>query len=124
MTSLAERANQTRRRLLDTALKREAIPRQELSLSQLSSIAEPASPVSQEVKWSPADQLLVDWFLSEKHLPADPFSFGQGVFVESPQKFYVSLKNDISAGAKGCRTIFGALQNDLQKLKNIVDQKC
>lgn len=62
---------------------------------------------------------LVQWFLHATDLPKEPFKLNQAITVIDPGKFYESLRTEIELGDRSPRARFGALQNDLQALKQI-----
>lgn len=72
------------------------------------------------ISWSAEEEALIQWFLSTNDLPTSSFQFKQAIFVIDAKQFYESLRADIGNGRKGPRALFGALQNDLKCLKNLV----
>jgi hypothetical protein len=76
--------------------------------------------VKRRMEW---DEPLAKWFLSEEKLPLEPFQFKPAVWLADLQKFYNSLKADVMLGRKSPRALFGALQDELRRLKAIVDER-
>jgi hypothetical protein len=71
--------------------------------------------------WDEQTSALIDWFVSED-LPAAPFRLRSGVEVTDPEKFYISLRNDIEQGVEGARARTGALQEDLEGLFDLLNK--
>lgn len=71
--------------------------------------------------WPREDKALIDWFLSVTNLPTDPFQLKQAVYVQEPQKYYASLRNDIAQGPHCPRARYGALLAELRLLKEIFE---
>lgn len=70
--------------------------------------------------WPPEIQLLINWFLKLDPGSIAPF-YLEPHRREDPVKFFRSLRRDIAAGPTGPRAKDGALQEDLRKLKNILN---
>lgn len=61
-----------------------------------------------------------EWFLSNRSkFPLKPFQLKPSVFIENPQKFFYSLEVDILEWNKGHRFKQGALENDLEILREM-----
>lgn len=82
--------------------------------------------LSQSIKtmWSIEDQKLIDWFLqlNQKQLPQPPFKLSPGV-TTCGDIFYESCKRQIAEGPNTIRARNRVLQEDLFKLKALVDRK-
>jgi len=76
-------------------------------------IGRPANPAD---VWPEPMVCLVQWFLNAT-LPEEPFSPSGYEHILHPATYYESLRRDIEAGPKGPRSRYGALQDDLQRLK-------
>jgi hypothetical protein len=72
--------------------------------------------------WDEHTSALIEWFDSAD-LPAAPFRLRSGVEVAQPQKFYTSLRNDIEQGVQGPRALTGALQEDLEGLFDLFQER-
>ena len=70
--------------------------------------------------WSKEAEKLIDWLLSTQQIK-EPFRLDQCRKVFGPDKFYSSLLREIQIGPSCPRNRTGALVDDLQKLKNVVD---
>ena len=70
--------------------------------------------------WNSKDRELIQWFSSETNLPSKPFHINSAVKVLDPQKFYASLRAEISLGPQGPRSRFGSLQQELMRIREIV----
>jgi len=80
---------------------------------------------SEPVKtWSVEDAELVDWCLSlsPEQLPTPPFKLYQHATIMGTL-FYEQLKKDIEADVSGSRARTGALQGDLKKLRELMNEK-
>lgn len=73
--------------------------------------------------WKNGDSELIKWFQVAKDLPSTPFQLKPGSKIEDCEKYYASIRTDISAGPKGTRALYGALQDDLKNLKRITEEK-
>lgn len=73
-------------------------------------------PVDQTDVWNEPMIGLIRWFLNAK-LPGRPFELTPYETIRWPAKYYECLRRDISAGPKGPRSRYGALQAGLQRLK-------
>ena len=58
--------------------------------------------------------------LSPDNLPAAPFDFGPAAVVVDASKFLASIKADIQCGPAGPRAMYGAIQADLQRLRELL----
>jgi hypothetical protein len=74
--------------------------------------------------WSVEDKELIDWFLSlsPEQLPTPPFKLYQHATVIGAL-FYEQLKKSIEAGCASSRARTGALQGDLKKLRELMNEK-
>jgi len=73
----------------------------------------------QQVSWNPRETKLIEWYQINRHvLPSEPYQLSAGVYVSDPTKFYAQLDRGIENGCQGPRARTGALQDDLEKLKN------
>lgn len=68
-------------------------------------------------------EILVNWFNSATNLPMEPFDLKHAVKITDPTKFYRSLQRDIQKGLSGDRCLFGALQDDLNCLRRVVEER-
>jgi hypothetical protein len=73
---------------------------------------------SDATTWDEEELSLIQWFLSAKDLPTEPFQIKKGVTVCCPQKFYEELREQIEIGPN-IRTIFGSIKNELTQLRKI-----
>ncbi len=74
--------------------------------------------------WDAREQDLIDWYhLNRKTLPLGQFCLSSCEQVVNPDKFYAQLDIDIANGPMGPRARFGAIQDALEKLKNVVEVK-
>lgn len=78
--------------------------------------SEPQSNVN--AAWPPDVQSLVDWFLTLEPRLISPFHLEDHRHISDPVKFCAALRLDISRGPTGPRARYGALQDDLRKLKS------
>ena len=69
--------------------------------------------------WSPEVQSLIDWFIELKP-STEPFYLEPHRKVIDPEKFFVSLQNEIAIGPSCPRNRNGALLCDLEILKKIL----
>ena len=72
--------------------------------------------------WDEQTSQLIEWFDSAD-LPVEPFRLRSGVEIKAPEKFYTSLRNDIEQGVRGARARTGALQEDLEGLFDLFQEK-
>jgi hypothetical protein len=94
---------------IEEGLKKQPVP--------LVDIVEPAANV--KTSWSPDVQSFIDWFL-ELETPTEPFDLEPHRHVIDPEKFFVSLQNEIAIGPSCPRNRNGALLCDLEILKKIL----
>ncbi len=66
---------------------------------------------------------LVKWFLNAQ-LPEEPFTLSPYERILQPSQYYIALRRDIESGLKGPRSIYGALEDDLQRLKAYCEAIC
>ncbi len=59
------------------------------------------------------------WFLSlpVDTLPVEPFALAPGRTIKDPAKFFAVLRRDLQRGPDAPRARYGAIQNDLQRLR-------
>ena len=69
--------------------------------------------------WSPEVQSLIEWFIELKP-STEPFYLEPHRKVIDPEKFFVSLQNEIAIGTSCPRNRTGALLCDLKILKKIL----
>jgi hypothetical protein len=69
--------------------------------------------------WSPEVQAFINWFM-KLETPAEPFYLEPHRKVINPEKFFVSLRNEISIGPSCPRNRTGALLCDLKILRKIL----
>ena len=74
---------------------------------------------NEEKTWSPDAQSLIDWFM-ERVPPSAPFDLEPHRQVIDPEKFFVSLRQEIAIGPRCPRNRNGALLFDLGILKKIL----
>ena len=73
-------------------------------------------------EWSARIQAIIVWFrLNKETLPLDQFCLDACTAVVNPKMFYAQLEIDIAKGPQGPRARHGALQDTLEKLKNVVE---
>ncbi len=79
--------------------------------------------VKGEIKeWSKKDKEMIDWFLNlDPNLyPKPPFMLKPGVRVVD---FFISLREEIERGPNQARARNGALQEDIECLKILIDRR-
>jgi|BarGraNGADG00212_2_1021979.scaffolds.fasta_scaffold24719_3 hypothetical protein len=69
--------------------------------------------------WPPEVQVLMDWFM-KLETPTEPFYLEPHRRVIDPEKFFVSLQNEIAIGPSCPRNRTGALLCDLKILKKFL----
>ncbi len=69
-------------------------------------------------EWDTEMLTLIRWFL-DTHPPTEPFELSKGVTVIRPALWWTALRRDIAAGPRGPRARYGALQEDLRRLKGL-----
>ncbi len=67
-------------------------------------------------EWDAEMLTLIRWFLGT-HPPSEPFELSKGVVVLKPALWWTATRRDIAAGPSGPRACYGALQQDLRRLK-------
>lgn len=77
------------------------------------------SEVNVETVWPPEMREIIKWFV-ELEPPRVPFYLEPCIRVIDPEKFFVSLRNEISIGPNCPRGRNGALLHDLNKLRKIL----
>ena len=77
------------------------------------------SPGLQASGWDSETAELIRWF-SGAEPPTKPFELSKGVTVANPAHFWEALRRDIAAGPRGPRARYGALQQDLRRLADLV----
>ena len=70
------------------------------------------------VEWDAETARIVEWFLAAPP-PTEPFDLFPYVRIIHPARWWRHLGVDISAGPKGPRARYGALQKDLKRLAEL-----
>ncbi len=70
-------------------------------------------------EWDAEMLTLIRWFLGT-HPPAEPFELSKGVVVLKPVLWWTAARRDIATGPNGPRARYGALQQDLRRLADLV----
>jgi len=70
--------------------------------------------------WDQESQEIIDWFMAVPRMK-NPFNLDAHRHVFMPDKFYESIMRDIQAGPSGPRNKYGAIMDDLKKLKAIMN---
>ncbi len=70
-------------------------------------------------EWDAEMLTLIRWFLGTRP-PAGPFELCRGVTVLKPALWWTATRRDIAAGPNGPRARYGALQQDLQRLAELL----
>jgi len=76
-------------------------------------------------EWDEETGELVAWFLEkgQHKLPSEPFSITSWYRVTDPGKFKESLLHDLSCGPKGPRSKYGALRDDLGRIRDLLEKE-
>ncbi len=69
--------------------------------------------------WDAETTALIEWFNGTKP-PSGPFELCRGVTVANPKRFWEALRRDVSLGPNGPRARYGALQQDLRRLAELL----
>ena len=69
--------------------------------------------------WDAETAELIKWF-SGTEPPAEPFEFPKGIVIIRPALWWTALRRDIAAGPNGPRARYGALQQDLRRLAELL----
>lgn len=67
-------------------------------------------------EWDSGMARLIEWFLTIE-APSQPFEISRAVVIQRPDKWWVFIHQDIEQGPSGPRARYGALQNDLGRLR-------
>ena len=70
-------------------------------------------------EWDAEMLALIRWFLTTPS-PTEPFELCKGVTVIKPALWWTATRRDIAAGPNGPRARYGALQQDLQRLAELL----
>ena len=73
-----------------------------------------------EADWDAETAGIIEWFKATSP-PSEPFELFPHVQVIHPGRWWQTLKADIAAGPRGPRARYGALQEDLKRLAEILD---
>ncbi len=73
-------------------------------------------------EWNETMKELIGWFEAAS-LPEEPFSINSYEHILQPATYYIALRRDIEAGPSGPRARFGALQGDLQRLRDYCERR-
>jgi len=107
----------TARRLIAELRKYRTEVEKILKTGDTASPAHKSQPrVAVKTAWTPEVESLVEWFILQE-APSEPFHLQPHLRVVDPCKFFSSLRQDIGKGPAGARAKYGALQDDLRKLK-------
>ncbi len=70
-------------------------------------------------EWDAEMLTLIRWFLGT-HPPTEPFELSKGVTIIRPALWWTATRRDIAAGPGGPRAHYGALQQDLRRLAELL----
>lgn len=71
--------------------------------------------------WRPEMAELIRWYRTCQNLPLTQFTLAPGVTVKEPCLFYAALEQDLADGPRGARGLYGALEQDLKRLRAMVE---
>ena len=80
-------------------------------------------PEEEPGEWDEETGELVTWFIEtgQYRIPSEPFHLVPWIHVSGPDKFREALLFDISSGPRGPRNRYGALREDLKRLKGFLE---
>jgi hypothetical protein len=108
---------ETARRLIDELKRCKAEAVNILKTSNTITPAEKTQPeTNTKAVWPPDAHELINWFM-ELETPAEPFYLESHIYVHDPEKFFVSLRQEIAIGPASPRGRNGVLLHDLNILR-------